>query len=111
MAQPQAQGAERQAAAPNRLRGGPFQLPPADRRIVLSWETVSKTPRDFLLMVQEAEEELPASQVTPNRLALPEDSHPRSAAPPGPALHGCLLLLSLTLRTRMQVTVISLDCH
>ena len=27
-------------------------------------------------MVQEAEEELLASQVTPNRLDLPEDSHP-----------------------------------
>lgn len=64
-----------------------------------------KTPRDFLLMVQEAEEELLASQVTPNRLDLPEDSHP------GLQPHKALLLISLSQRTRRQVTVISLDCH
>lgn len=42
-------------------------------------------------MVQEAEEELLASQVTPNRPDLPEAQPPRSAAPGGPALPGCLL--------------------
>lgn len=36
-------------------------------------------------MVQEAEEEFPASQVTPNRPDLPEDSHPGLQDPRGPA--------------------------
>lgn len=62
-------------------------------------------------MVQEAEEELLASQVMPNRPDLPEAQPPRSAAPGGPALPGCLLQLSLTLRTMLRVTVISYDCH
>lgn len=92
---PRHKGAVGQAVivAPNRLRGSPFQLPPAVRRLVLSWEPVSKTPRDFVLMVLEAEEEL---------------RPPRSAAPQGPALHGYLLLLSLS--RRMQGCNAG-DCH
>lgn len=77
----------------------------------MSWETISKTPRDFQLMVQEAEEELLASQVMPNRPDLPEASHrglqPQEALP-------CLGACSprgLTLRTMLRVTVISCDCH
>lgn len=105
MAQPQAQGAERQAVAPNRLQGSSFQLPPADRRILLSWETVSKTPRD-LFRRRKRSSWLPRSYHT-GQIFLRTAT--QVCSPTRPALHGCLLLLSLS--QRMQVTVISRDCH